>query len=699
MANEGLDIPVSTPGAPASAVALGRIAAAVEKVGKTSGESGDKVESLADKFKKIGDAARYYNDIRGAITSTLGALIDFGREVNEQAIAGDRTRIALESLGGAYELVQQSTRGTVTAAEAYRTQQTLAQAGIRTTDTSLAAITRTARDHARALGIETPRALEQLTDALREGEQGGLRRFGIAVQSGATNVQTFESAIHQMEAAQRSAAPATLTMAESSEQLSASVTRVTNGLALWISQGAGLDGFLARASRGVRGLADDLELLNGRAVTPEGRAEAAGRAEALSEYTRQRAALRAALEASGGDTSALPDSRDVGELTTAQLRGRASRMRELIRPGDTGGGVLIGGVDPLATNQPALSPVQLSEQARRLRTDIDNERAEASAAARPTATYGDAEATAQAARDKAALNAVLQSRLAAASSAEGAARARDIAQMADQIREKQRLNAELQRELALSAQLAANEQGKGAEQSRLNRQEADRLRADAAREQANLAGKGAEQSRLDRLAEERTNSSRIRSFFAEQANAAVDLRKTVEDAYGAMTGAAGAHFEALVTGQETAGAALQGFVHDTLSAWAKIAAQQAVIELAAGFASLFVKPAAAPAHFTAAALYGVAAAATGGLAAATAPAAASGAGRASGGGESQRAASVSPQRRDNGNGGGTVINVNFGGSIIGAGGARQAAREIANVLNDGARQGGVTLSPRVMGAR
>jgi hypothetical protein len=652
MADEGLDIPVTMPGADPARTALLRIADAVEKVGKKTEEVVPKTETLGEKFKKIGDAARYYNDVRGAITSTLGALIDFGREVNEQAIAGDRTRIALESLGGAYELVQQSTRGTVTAAEAYRTQQTLAQAGIRTTDTSLAAITRTARDHARALGVETPRALEQLTDALREGEQGGLRRFGIAVQSGATNVQTFESAIHQMEAAQRSAAPATLTMAESSEQLGASVTRVTNGLALWISQGAGLDGFLARASRGVRGLADDLELLNSRAVTPEGRAEAAGRAEALSEYTRQRAALRAALEASGGDTSALPDSRDVGELTTAQLRGRASRMRELTSPGDTGGGVLVGGVDLLARDRPTMSPAELSEQARRLRAELDSERAEAERAATPRAVYGDAEATAQAARDKGALNATLQARRAAASSAESAARARDVAEMADQVREKQRLNAELLRELSLSEQLAANDRGKREAAGAMDRAERERIEAREA-----SAGVGAKAAQNE--AYERRNSTRIRSFFAEQANAAVDLRKTVEDAYGAMTGAAGAHFEALVTGQETAGAALQGFVHDTLSAWAKIAAQRAMVELGAGFASLFTNPAAAPAHFTAAALYGVAAAATGGLAAATAPAAASGSARASSGGESQRAADVSPRRSDGGGGGGMTIVQNY----------------------------------------
>lgn len=698
MSDEGLIIPVTMPGADPALTALLRIADAVEKVGKKTEEVVPKTETLGEKFKKIGDAARYYNDVRGAITSTLGALIDFGREVNEQAIAGDRTRIALESLGGAYELVQQSTRGTVTAAEAYRTQQTLAQAGIRTTDTSLAAITRTARDHARALGIETPRALEQLTDALREGEQGGLRRFGIAVQSGATNVQTFESAIHQMEAAQRSAAPATLTMAESSEQLSASVTRVTNGLALWISQGAGLDGFLARASRGVRGLADDLELLNSRAVTPEGRAEAAGRAEALSEYTRQRAALRAALEASGGDTSALPDNRDVGELTTAQLRGRASRMRELIRPGDTGGGVLIGGVDPLATNQPALSPVQLSEQARRLRTDIDNERAEASAAARPAATYGDAEATAQAARDKAALNAVLQSRATAATAAAAASRAQDVASMADQIREKQRLNAELQRELALSAQLAADEQGKGAEQSRLNRQEADRLRADAAREQANLAGKGAEQSRLDRLAQERSFNGELRALYREQESFAHASASAIKGSFDGVGQALATNIQLFVDGRASLSDALQGVAADSLKAISQQAYGKGAYFAAEALGMLAIGnlPGAGLAAASSAAFF-AAGAVTGAAGAAVAPSVPS-AGAASGGG--QRAADVSPQRRDNGSGGGTVINVNFGGStIIGAGGSRAAAREIANVLNDGARQGGVTLSPRVMGMR
>ena len=45
-----------------------------------------------------------------------------------------------------------------------------------------------------------------------------------------------------------------------------------------------------------------------------------------------------------------------------------------------------------------------------------------------------------------------------------------------------------------------------------------------------------------------------------------------------------------------------------------------------------------------------------------------------------------------GGSGGTTVNVMFGGPQYGTGGTRQAAREIAGVLNRGAIQGGVRLN-------
>ncbi len=186
--------------------------------------------------------------------------------------------------------------------------------------------------------------------------------------------------------------------------------------------------------------------------------------------------------------------------------------------------------------------------------------------------------------------------------------------------------------------------------------------------------------------------SRVSQYFLEQTNATVNMRDVVVDAYTQMTNAASAHFEALVMGQETAGEALQGFVSDTLKAFAKIASQQAVFELAKGFAALFVNPPAAAAHFGAAALFGVAAAAAGLGAQATAPSS-SGKGAASTGATARDREAANVNGRASG--GGTVQNVTvmFGGPMYGVGGIRQAGRELAGVLNGAAVQGGTLLNP------
>jgi hypothetical protein len=104
----------------------------------------------------------------------------------------------------------------------------------------------------------------------------------------------------------------------------------------------------------------------------------------------------------------------------------------------------------------------------------------------------------------------------------------------------------------------------------------------------------------------------------------------------------------------------------------------------------------APGHFAAgAAFIGVGALASA-AGAALAPAPPTPAGGSAGGGASAgRAASVS---RGSGDGeGATVVNVMFGGPQYGTGGVRQAAREIAGVMNRGAIQGGVRLNLRGSG--
>jgi hypothetical protein len=149
---------------------------------------------------------------------------------------------------------------------------------------------------------------------------------------------------------------------------------------------------------------------------------------------------------------------------------------------------------------------------------------------------------------------------------------------------------------------------------------------------------------------------------------------------------------------ESVGAALQKQLAASLQALAIEAAQKALFATATGLFQLATGNPAAASSFASAATFAAVAVTAGAIGAAVAPAAAPTA-PASAAPSGERAGNVTPRGAGSSEGG-TVINVNFGGStIVGGGGARGAAREIANVLNDGARLGGVRLSPGLMGAR
>ena len=672
--NDGLDIPVHTPGAPAAASALERVAEASDRIGTSAERSAVGTARLSQTFDALGRAANTFNEIHTSLSALAGMVDSAVNRVSalaseEQALQEMSARLGLDfdRAGSAAGRFADETTAMGVAGRA-------AASDIRLTQTELDAVMRLSGAKARELGTTVQGAAEMLTDALVRGREGGLQRFGQGLSELAGEGHTVQERLAGVVAEASRTAAATDSAADAVERYKDSLEDAQRTAATaFVTELARIQAF-SSATRGATSDADDLKV----------KMQAVGSTAAYI-LTQVGNVAQVVAGVIGVAMAPLLTGLDVAAAGIAALSsdGPAAAARAMAAAAQEGRAsqALRFAGDGLRGFRDAYNASNTE------RTTAAPEAAAATAGGGTgrgsDMTFGTDEATQILGRNR----------------RRGGSRGETMFQQTDETRR------------ASALALAEKERAEGLryleEQHRLAASTAAVIAADVARVRAeqtaandNARGKGAEQSRLNRLAEERSNSSRIRSFFAEQANAAVDLRKTVEDAYGAMTGAAGAHFEALVTGQETAGAALQGFVHDTLSAWAKIAAQRAVIELGAGFASLFTNPAAAPAHFTAAALYGVAAAATGGLAAATAPAAASGSARASSGGESQRAASVSPQRRDNGSGGGTVINVNFGGStIIGAGGSRQAAREIANVLNEGNRQGGVTLSPRVMGAR
>jgi hypothetical protein len=235
---DSLKVPVQSPGAKEATGELRAYAEQLQKAGVTGEEferrlrgtrdeyrryaseikgAEEKVVSFADRVQKAGDQLRAAKEIIG---TAAAAVMGLGQSLTEGAIAHERQQRALEQLGPAYQAVTEATRGAITAQQTLKTQQDLTQSGLRVSDQALAAITRTAREFARRTGTDTTQALEQLTGALRNGDQGGLRQFGLSVTGTGNRVRDYNGAIDQMLQRQRGVAPSAQSMSEAVEATS-----------------------------------------------------------------------------------------------------------------------------------------------------------------------------------------------------------------------------------------------------------------------------------------------------------------------------------------------------------------------------------------------------------------------------------------------------------------------------------------------
>lgn len=166
----------------------------------------------------------------------LAKVAEAIQETFQAAARGERHELALRRLGSAYVAVTSATRGTVTAEQSLRAQQTLTQAGLELSTRELGTVTRAAREYARAVGSETPQALDQLVDALRTGEANGLARFGVRVDAAGTAADRARAAIEQLANAQRGSAPSAETLSESQDKLKRSLDEAKEKIALAIVQ-------------------------------------------------------------------------------------------------------------------------------------------------------------------------------------------------------------------------------------------------------------------------------------------------------------------------------------------------------------------------------------------------------------------------------------------------------------------------------
>jgi len=715
---DGVDIPITTPGGPEGAAVLRALAEAMKGVGVETERTGQKAAATRTAFS--------FNEIRQAAVNLYGDVTRLADGIaalaTEQAqLDANSARLKLD-FDEAANAAGRFTDETEAMAAATR----LAEVGLNLTQDQLNGLTQVAARFAQNTGTTTASALDSLTTGLITGSQRGLRPFGGELAAVAGHSHTAEERLAALTTQASHTARATDDAASSMARLRDSVGDAARTLATGFAEGLTemsrlsasaeetdnhfeiLTSDIHAAGRGIAlvfgGIANGLGVVVGAIGTGVaemisqvvGAAAAAGAvidrlrsghvtglgAAAAAAYTASRSEspitdamarfTRERVAAVGNIAYAL--SEGTGEDATAPTTGASLRGRQ--RGGEDGGG---SHRDEHAKSAKA-AQMAMDQQDRERRTAqmrVDRE------------FYADL--VRQAREYENAIHG------AAVQWGEQATHADEVARITAHVAglAGEQANAEIRLQRARMAQQRA-EGGVAA------RAETADLRDPATR--AARIEEMAQQHQLQRARAyldqryqlQRTYTDRMEELHGQEFNSTQALSEGVTGAFEGMGKAFGDHLQALVTGKETLGDALQGMLADTLASIAQQATVKGALELAEGISALagIVTAPLAPGHFAAAGAYfgvaalaglGAAAVAPSAPAAATAPA-----------GAPRESAARLPKGGASGGDGGTTYNVMFGGPMYGTGGVRQAARQLGGVLNRGAVQGGVQLLPGVL---
>lgn len=567
-----------------------------------------------------------------------------------------------------------------------RAAESASQTGLRLTQTELDALTRRAAQYAEATGVEMTEAVQQLTEAVVKGESEGLNRFGgglaeVGRQSG-TAGDRLRALVTDANASARAtddAATAAQRLSgawrDAGRQFSAAFTdeAVANLTNMGANAGSAADRVddLKVAMRALGAVAADVAqsvggtigvIIGGVGIAIRGALDGV---QALYAGISTRARGGTAAEARAAASAAW----------NAGGEGRDDILNFMRRAGDAVSDVADGTTDNARQDREVER--QTLENANRTATRIATE-VLASVGFNADGTRRGRSADQQARGRRAGGSSGSSQRM----SARDIAIARSEMDTATEAKVRTQSEAETQLARDLAEMSAANDN-----------KSLGSARAEMEESAAQKAAQSERTAADERIASERSLTAALREQFRERATAAQTMAGSIRGAYDSMTSAAGEHLAALVLGQETLGQALQGMLHDTLAAVAKEASIKAILETAAGIASLasFNYPSAAQ-HFAAAGVFAAAAVAAGAGAQATAPSAQS---SGAGAGASSRAASSAPDRSTR-EGSGTTININMSGLL--AGSAQDAARQVVNLLRVGADQAGVQLPRRAVEA-
>lgn len=725
-----------------------------EKVGRVRAGSG--FNDLREHLSAAGERARGFaselRDVAASATGTVAVAAGLTAGFLALASAGDRNVRALNGLGGSFDAVARSTNNSVDALSAYRAQQTLVNSGLRISGEELATVARHAREH-RDVTKSAEEALQEFTEALRNGESEGLRKYGIAVEQGATRAQTFEAALRQMREAAEGANPAAQTLGESLTTIQTGAGEAATGLAAMAAQSLGLDNVVANLARDIAELGRNLTELASRRQNVLRDANASRERQSMQEdYRRNFADVAEVARAQGlqdllpqANVSALSDEQfRAAAATLASIRAETDRFRRTsardvrLAPGAadtsitpqsatgpnlaTGAGLNAADNAVAALRAARAAGPSSNDDARQLletrlralqgeiREGIESGRAPGprdraatpAAPASATTTRG----VGAAANDNAArMTPEEQRRLAAGLSPLGGALAGAIDEAAapfDGDVEALRRAQEQDRSLAAAQNQradAAAAAGRARTQPGIDRmaseQERDKQRSEDFRAQEihQRAVIDRENAYLEeRLRVQESFSEQWERLHRRQANAttaSVEIATTAVSKFGQ---AFGQHVNLILSGQESVGDGVFNMVTDVVTALGQEAIVKAAMETAEGVAAaagVYTAPL-APGHFAAAAAFAAVGAAALGAGALI--------GAARGGGASATPAAPAlppPTQADAAASQGQSITIVYGAGILGS--PRDLARHVRDVLVEG-EQGGVRIPARVMEA-
>lgn len=180
--------------------AIRQTTAALDRMGSAAGETRDAVNGLGEKFSAA----------RSTVMEVVGAVIQFAGAMQNAAVASARQSRALQLLGTDYQEVEAQTLGLVSAQEALEARGSLVNSGLQVTGEQLGLLTRAAREYANTTGVEVTQALNQLTDAVGEASEDGLRKFNLRLAEGLPRQDAFNASLDQLRQRFAGTAPVAL---------------------------------------------------------------------------------------------------------------------------------------------------------------------------------------------------------------------------------------------------------------------------------------------------------------------------------------------------------------------------------------------------------------------------------------------------------------------------------------------------------